>query len=61
MARTEQALAVNPTMISSGCPYCLTVMGDGTKALEVEEKVATKDIAEILAFSIEFSNEKILN
>jgi hypothetical protein len=32
------------------------MMGDGTKALEVEEKVATKDIAEILASSIEFAN-----
>ena len=25
VARTEQALAVNPTVISSGCPYCLTM------------------------------------
>lgn len=55
--RTEQALAVNPTMISSGCPYCLTMMSDGTKALDVEEQVATKDIAEILEASLEFSKE----
>lgn len=61
IARTEQALAVNPTMISSGCPYCLTMMGDGTKALEVEDKVSTKDIAEILASSIEFSTEKTVS
>ncbi|WP_025025795.1 heterodisulfide reductase-related iron-sulfur binding cluster [Caldalkalibacillus mannanilyticus] len=61
IARTEQALAVNPTMISSGCPYCLTMMGDGTKALEVEEKVATKDIVEILEMSLEFSDEKAVH
>ncbi|QHC05589.1 4Fe-4S dicluster domain-containing protein [Anoxybacillus sp. PDR2] len=48
VARTEQALAVNPTVISSGCPYCLTMLTDGTKAKEVEEKVATYDIAELL-------------
>ncbi|MBA2874439.1 (Fe-S)-binding protein [Thermaerobacillus caldiproteolyticus] len=48
VARTEQALAVNPTVISSGCPYCLTMLTDGTKAKEVEDKVATYDIAELL-------------
>ncbi|WP_079528332.1 heterodisulfide reductase-related iron-sulfur binding cluster [Halobacillus hunanensis] len=52
VARTEQALAVEPTMISSGCPFCLTMLSDGTKAKEVEEKVSTMDIAEILAKSI---------
>ncbi len=48
VSRTEQALAVNPGIISSGCPYCLTMLSDGTKAKEVEEKVGTYDVAEIL-------------
>ncbi|WP_051035197.1 (Fe-S)-binding protein [Anoxybacillus flavithermus] len=48
VARTEQALEVNPTVISSGCPYCLTMLSDGTKAKEVEEKVGTYDVAELL-------------
>ncbi|MDN3018118.1 (Fe-S)-binding protein [Paenibacillus sp. BSR1-1] len=48
VARTEQALAVNPSVISSGCPYCLTMITDGTKAKEVEEKVSTYDVAELL-------------
>ena len=39
VSRTEQALAVNPGIISSGCPYCLTMLSDGTKAKEVEETV----------------------
>ncbi|MFJ8065596.1 heterodisulfide reductase-related iron-sulfur binding cluster [Psychrobacillus sp. NPDC096426] len=52
VARTEQALEVNPTIISSGCPYCLTMLSDGTKAKEVEEKVGTYDIAELLEKSI---------
>ncbi|MFG6119425.1 heterodisulfide reductase-related iron-sulfur binding cluster [Thalassobacillus sp. B23F22_16] len=52
VARTEQALETSPTMISSGCPYCLTMLSDGTKAKEVEESVGTMDIAEILAKSI---------
>lgn len=52
LARTEQALEVNPTVISSACPYCLTMMEDGTKMKEVEERVKAKDIAEILEQSV---------
>ncbi|MFP7445990.1 (Fe-S)-binding protein [Bacillus infantis] len=48
VARTEQALAVNPSVISSGCPYCLTMLSDGTKAKEAEETVQTYDVAELL-------------
>ncbi|SFF75656.1 Fe-S oxidoreductase [Halobacillus alkaliphilus] len=58
VARTEQALEVEPTMISSGCPFCLTMLSDGTKAKEVEEEVSTMDIAEILAKSIFESKEE---
>ncbi|TCP23015.1 Fe-S oxidoreductase [Scopulibacillus darangshiensis] len=58
VARTEQALAVNPTIISSGCPYCLTMMSDGTKAKEVEDTVNTFDIAELVERSITAPNEE---
>ncbi len=52
VARTEQAMEVSPGIISSGCPYCLTMLSDGTKAIEVEEQVGTYDIAELLERSI---------
>lgn len=52
LARTEQALEVRPTVISSACPYCLTMLSDGTKMKGVEESVKTKDIAELLAESV---------
>ncbi|WP_066073715.1 (Fe-S)-binding protein [Neobacillus soli] len=48
VSRTEQALEVNPSVISSACPYCLTMLSDGTKAKEVEENVSTYDVAELL-------------
>ena len=48
VTQTEQLLEVNPAIISSGCPYCLTMLSDGTKAKEVDEKVQTLDIVEIL-------------
>ncbi|MCZ0874426.1 (Fe-S)-binding protein [Peribacillus sp. AS_2] len=50
--RTEQALSVNPSMIGSNCPYCLTMLSDGIKAKEVEEQVKTMDIAEIIERSL---------
>ncbi|WP_438420830.1 heterodisulfide reductase-related iron-sulfur binding cluster [Bacillus siamensis] len=56
-ARTEQALSVSPTVISSGCPYCLTMLGDGTKAKEAEDAIATYDVSELLAMSV-FGTEK---
>jgi Fe-S oxidoreductase len=52
VARTQQALAVSPSVIGSGCPYCLTMLSDGTKAIEVEDSVQTLDIVEILEKSI---------
>ncbi|KPC75787.1 hypothetical protein ADL26_06895 [Thermoactinomyces vulgaris] len=57
VARTEQALQVNPTVIGSACPYCLTMLSDGTKAKEVEDQVKTMDVVEILALSLEFDLE----
>ncbi|HVH96949.1 MAG TPA: (Fe-S)-binding protein, partial [Bacillus sp. (in: firmicutes)] len=50
--RTEQALRLSPTMIGSNCPYCLTMLSDGTKAKEVEDRVATMDIVEIVERSL---------
>lgn len=57
VARTEQALAVSPNTISSACPYCLTMLSDGTKAKDVEQDISTMDVAEILALSV-FGDEK---
>ncbi|MBM4761568.1 heterodisulfide reductase-related iron-sulfur binding cluster [Bacillus sp. B15-48] len=61
VARTEQALAVNPTVISAGCPYCLTMLSDGTKAKEVEDTVSTYDVAELLEKSIFGEGEKVVS
>jgi Fe-S oxidoreductase len=52
VARTEQALATDASIISSGCPYCLTMLQDGTKAKEVEDQVGTFDIAELLVRAV---------
>ncbi|MEN1937146.1 (Fe-S)-binding protein [Paenibacillus sp. 102] len=60
VARTEQALATSPSIIGTGCPYCLTMISDGTKAKEVEEQVQTLDITEILERSVIGSKKEIM-
>jgi Fe-S oxidoreductase len=52
LARTEQALVVAPAVIASACPYCLTMMEDGVKLVEADERVEAADVAEILARSV---------
>ena len=47
--RTEDALAVKPNIIATGCPYCNTMMTDGVKNFNKEEEVEVKDIAELIA------------
>jgi len=51
--RVEQAMAVNPEVLASACPFCLTMFEDGVKAKEVGDKMKTRDIAELLAESLE--------
>lgn len=46
--RTEEALSRNPDLIATACPFCMTMMTDGLKAKEASERVAVKDIAEIV-------------
>ena len=51
--RTEQALATGATLVLTACPYCLTMIDDGTKTKNVDETVKTKDIAEVLWESVQ--------
>ena len=50
--RTEQALATDAKVISTACPFCMTMMTDGVKAKEQSESVQVKDVAEILLDSV---------
>ncbi len=52
LARTEQLLEAAPTVVSSACPYCLTMVEDGVKTKELEERVKARDVAELLEQSV---------
>ena len=47
--RTEQALETQPDIVAASCPFCNTMMTDGIKNKEQEDKVKVMDIAELIA------------
>lgn len=47
--RSEEALALNPDVIAVGCPFCMTMMRDGVKHFEKEDKVQVLDVSEMIA------------
>jgi len=52
VTRVEQALERAPRLIATACPYCATMIRDGTTALG-QEAIGTRDIAELVAEAIE--------
>ncbi len=52
--RTLQLLDTGADTIASGCPFCMTMLGDGVKAAEREEDVEQLDVAQVLERSIDF-------
>ena len=51
--RTEEALALNPDVIGTACPFCMTMMTDGVKAKDAGDHVEVKDIAELVLEAVE--------
>ena len=47
--RTEDALELNPQVIATGCPFCMTMLRDGVKLKEKDAEVQVLDVAELIA------------
>lgn len=45
--RIEEALALEPNIVASSCPFCMTMLSDGIKNYNKEQEVKVLDIAEI--------------
>ena len=50
--RTTEVIESGVDFVATSCPYCLTMVEDGIKAREMEEKVSVLDLAEILSRSL---------
>ena len=53
--RTEEALETGAQVIAAACPFCMTMLTDGVKHFNQEEKVKVLDLAEMLAEDIEMT------
>lgn len=47
--RTQEALEVNPDIIITACPFCMTMLTDGVKLNNKESEIQVLDIAELVA------------
>lgn len=52
LERMEDVLKVDPEIIATACPFCMTMMTDGIKYKNQEEKMRNLDIAELIAESL---------
>jgi len=50
--RTQEALATGASTVATACPFCMTMLSDGVKD-EQREDVKVRDVAEILAASLD--------
>jgi Fe-S oxidoreductase len=46
--RVKEALNLNVDTIAVACPFCVTTLEDAVKVLDVENKIAVKDVLELL-------------
>jgi heterodisulfide reductase subunit D len=51
--RSNEAIATGSNIIASACPFCNTMLTDGVKLAEKEDTVKVKDVAELIAESMQ--------
>ena len=47
--RTEDVLETNAEVVATACPFCMTMMTDGVKHFEKQDKVKVLDLTELVA------------
>jgi Fe-S oxidoreductase len=52
VSRVKEALDLGVDTIAVACPYCITTLEDATKVLDIENKIAVRDILELLKESL---------
>jgi Fe-S oxidoreductase len=51
--RTEELLETGASVVATACPFCLAMVDLGRKVKEAEERLAVKDVSELVADSLE--------
>ncbi len=46
--RAEEAIATRPDYVAVGCPFCMTMMGDGIKHFNKEKEIKVLDLSEFI-------------
>ncbi len=46
--RIEEILATHPDAIAANCPFCITMLQDGLKAKDQQDKVMVYDLSELI-------------
>ena len=46
--RAEEAIGTGANIVAAGCPFCITMLEDGIKEKEQQEKVMVYDLAELV-------------
>ena len=54
--RAEEVTETGVDLLCTACPYCLTMLDDGLKALELERPVKVMDVVEMVAQSIGYNS-----
>lgn len=49
LERADDMLEVNPAVVASACPFCMTMLRDGVKHHNREAEIEVKDLAELVA------------
>jgi Fe-S oxidoreductase len=55
--RVEEALSTGAEMIATACPYCIRMLNDAVRALGVGDRIAVRDLAELLLQSVMIKDE----
>jgi len=48
VSRVQEALEANAEIIATACPFCVSTLEDAVKVLDAENRIAVRDIAELL-------------
>jgi len=55
--RIREALNIGAEVIATACPYCIRMLNDAVRTLGVEDKIAVRDVAELLFQTVTIQDE----